>query len=103
MLCRALQALQTSRGPIALRSDDIVAGEREVTLGLLWRIFQHFEASTQYSGLTERGLRLVLRPMHYADNVLKACRAPRAGAGDIMQGHEAGLEPKLLCASAWHA
>ena len=47
--CNALQALQTSRGPIPLRSDDIVAGEREVTLGLLWRIFQHFEASRQSS------------------------------------------------------
>lgn len=47
MLCCALQALQTSRGPIPLQPDDIVAGEREVTLGLLWRIYQHFEASRQ--------------------------------------------------------
>ena len=47
MLCRALQALQTSHGPIPLQLDDIVAGEREMTLGLLWRIFQHFEASRQ--------------------------------------------------------
>ena len=101
MLRRALQALQTSRGPIPLRSDDIVAGEREVTLGLLWRIFQHFEASRQSVGWTERESGLIMLPKaHSADNLLKVFRAPRAGARDFMQRHEAGLEPLNSCVPA---